>query len=75
MKKKTFALLMALTTFVVGVAIARFSLPNLRKPPGVPGTKELQLSNYRLSGPYQHENLTIFLVHGPDKRIAGCLRH
>src|SRR5512145_978147 len=23
-------------------------------------------SNYRLSGPYTHENLTVFLVHGKD---------
>ena len=67
MKKKTFALLMALTTFVVGVAIARFSLPNLRRAPAVPGPNKVQLGNYRLSGPYQHENLTIFLVHGPDQ--------
>jgi hypothetical protein len=67
MKKKTFAILVALITFVVGVAIARFSLPKLRRAPAVPAKKELQLSNYRLSGPYQHENLTIFLVHGPDQ--------
>src|SRR5215217_7570945 len=24
-------------------------------------------SNYRLSGPYKHENLTVFLVHGKDQ--------
>ena len=67
MKKKTFAFLIALITFVVGVALAKFSLPRLQEAPPVPDTKELQLSNYRLSGPYQHENLTIFLVHGPDQ--------
>ena len=69
MKKKTLALLIALVTFVVGVAIARFSLPNLRRAPvpAGPEKKELQLSNYRLSVPYQHENLTIFLVYGPDQ--------
>ena len=67
MKKKTLAIVVALITFVVGVAIAKFSLPNLRKAPPIPENKELQLSNYRLSGPYQHENLTIFLVHGPDQ--------
>lgn len=67
MEKKTFAILVALITFVVGVAIAKFSLPNLRKAPPVPENKELQLGNYRLSGPYQHENLTIFLVHGLDQ--------
>lgn len=66
-KKRIFAILIALLTFAVGVAVARFSLPQLRRAPAAPATKELQLSNYRLSGPYQHENLTIFLVHAPDQ--------
>lgn len=66
MNKRTFAFLIALLTFVVGVALARLSLPGLRRTP-VPNKTELQLSNYRLSGPYQHENLTIFLIHGPDQ--------
>ena len=24
-------------------------------------------SNYRLSGPYTHKNLTVFLIHGKDQ--------
>jgi hypothetical protein len=73
MKKKTFAVLVALLTFAVGVAIARFTLPRFRTPapPPPPARHEIQLSNYRLSGPYQHENLTIFLVHGPDQAFSG----
>ena len=63
MKKKTFAFLIALVTFVVGVGLARFSL----QKPAISHKKALQLSNYRLSGPYQHENLTVFLIHGPDQ--------
>lgn len=63
MKKKTFAFLIALLTFVVGVGLARFSL----QKPAISHKEELQLSNYRLSGPYQHENLTVFLIHGPDQ--------
>lgn len=69
MTKKTFAFLAALLTFVVGVAVARFSLqtsPASTPAPPLPPT-EHQLSNYRLTGPYQHENLTIFLVHAPDQ--------
>jgi hypothetical protein len=66
MTKKTFAFLIALLTFIVGVALARLSLPDLGKTL-TPNKNELQLSNYRLSGPYQHENLTIFLIHGPDQ--------
>lgn len=69
MKKKTFfAFLIALLTFVVGVALAKLSLPNLRTPPPIPERQQLQLSNYRLTGPYRHENLTVFLVHGPDQK-------
>jgi hypothetical protein len=30
------------------------------------GTKRLVPANHRLSGPYTHKNLTIFLVHGKD---------
>lgn len=63
MKKKTFAFLIALLTFVVGVGLARFSL----QKPAISHKKDLQLSNYRLSGPYQHENLSVFLIHGPDQ--------
>ena len=72
MNKRTFAVLFAVITFVVGVAIARLSLPDLSKTPVPPPPRtELQLSDYSLSGPYQHENLTIFLVHGPDQSFSG----
>lgn len=67
MKKKTFAFLIALLTFVVGVALARLSLTNSHVSLPEPGTKEFQASSYRLTGPYQHENLTIFLIHAPDQ--------
>ena len=67
MTKKRFAFLVALLTFIAGVALARFTLPQLLSPSPVAGNKELQLSNYKLSGPYQHENLTIFLIHGPNQ--------
>lgn len=33
------------------------------------GSRATQATNYRLSGPYVHKNLTIFLVHGND--LAG----
>lgn len=72
MTKKTFAFLVALLTFIVGVALAKFSL---QTPPAMPpatstspAPAEHQLSHYRLTGPYQHENLTIFLVQAPDQR-------
>ena len=29
-------------------------------------TPETQASNYQISGPYNHKNLSVFLVHGKD---------
>ena len=69
MNKRTFALLTAVLTFSVGVVLAKLSLPNLLKTPP-PVVVEVQLSNYRVSGPYQFEHLSIYLVHSdaPDSR-------
>ena len=66
MNRRTFALVTAVITFTVGVVLARLSLPNLFQTPPPVIIKEVQLSNYRLSGPYQFEELSIFLIHGPD---------
>lgn len=66
MNKRTFALLAAVITFTVGVVLAKLSLPNLFKTPPPVVIKEVQLSNYRLSGPYEFEDLSVFLIHGPD---------
>jgi len=66
MNKKTFSVVIAVLTFVVGVGIARLSLPDRPRKQTRERT-EVQLSNYRLSGPYEHENLTIFLIHGPGE--------
>lgn len=77
MKRRTFALLTAVITFTVGVAIARLTLPNLFKQPAPPIAREVQLSNYRLSGPYQFEGLSIFLVHDanePNSRLYTPLQ-
>ena len=68
MNRRTFALLTAVITFIIGVALARLSLPNLFKTPPPVVIKQVQLNNYRLSGPYEFEELSIFLIHGPDAR-------
>ncbi len=67
MNKRLLALLTAVLTFAVGVVIAGLSLPQLLQKPKPPVKKELQFCNYRLSGPYQFENLSMFLIHGPDE--------
>jgi hypothetical protein len=70
MNRRTFALLTAVLTFSVGIVLARLSLPNLFKTPPPVITleivKQVQLSNYRLSGPYEFDRLKIFLIHAPD---------
>jgi hypothetical protein len=65
MNRRTFALLSAVITFTVGVVLAKLSLPNLLKTPP-PVAREIQFSNYEISGPYEYENLSIFLIQGPD---------
>ncbi|HEY7152828.1 MAG TPA: DUF6569 family protein [Gemmataceae bacterium] len=60
--------------FIAGVNQLRkdFSPLDASLPPDVkefPGPI-VQQGDYKLSGPYTHDNLTVFLVHGPD-RIEG----
>jgi hypothetical protein len=48
---------------VVGIALALAA-----SNPAAPGSTPAEAApNYRLSGPYTHENLTIYLIHGEDK--------
>jgi hypothetical protein len=74
MNRRTFALLTAVLTFSVGIVLARLSLPNpFKTPPPVITleiVKQVQLSNYRLSGPYEFDNLKIFLIHAPDTDMS-----
>lgn len=55
----------------VGISILclLIALPFLLQPATAQTTNGATQSNYRLSGPYTHNNLTIFLVHGRD--LAG----
>ena len=66
MNKRTFAIVIALLTFFVGVALARLSGLLTFHRPARPQPK-VELSNYSLSGPFQHENLTIYLLHAADQ--------
>jgi len=68
MNQKTLVLLIAVLTLTVGIVIAKLVLPpTQRLPPSKPGSP---VSDYRLSGPYTYENLTIFLIHYPDQSGA-----
>jgi hypothetical protein len=64
MKKQllvTFAFLSIIVAASVG--FLRTASAQKKKPLS---SSEIQQSNYRISGPYTHQNLTIFLVHGSD---------
>ena len=65
MNKRGLAVLIAVLTFLVGVAVAKLTLFSQRwtaRP-----NKNAQLVHHNLSGPFEYENLTIFLIHGPDQ--------
>ena len=67
MNQKALVLLIAVLTLTVGFVVAKLAIPRIprEKPPDSrPGSP---VSDYRLSGPYTHENLTIFLIHSPDQ--------
>jgi hypothetical protein len=59
----------ALLTLLVGIFAARLfwsqAVPAADSPSAVP-VKEFSINKKRLSGPYTHKNLTIYLVHGED---------
>src|SRR5713101_911656 len=67
MNRKTLALLIAVVTFAVGIVVAKLSLRVTQHTIRPDDAPTLPVSNYKLSGPYSYDNLTIFLIHGPDQ--------
>ena len=73
MKRQTLALMIGAITLIAGVLLAKFTaiIPTTAVAPlKVSPSNErqnVQLGDYRISGPYQHENLTVFLIHGEDR--------
>src|SRR5262245_40732382 len=53
----------------ISILCLLLALPFLLKPATAQSPSSSTQNNYRLSGPYTHKNLTIFLVHGRD--LAG----
>lgn len=74
MKRQTLALIIGVLTLVAGVAAARIFALRLRpeaRPATTPeASHDWRPGEYRLSGPYQHQNLTVFLIHGADSPSA-----
>jgi hypothetical protein len=67
MKLRTLSVGIALLLMVVGISLVMFADARI-----LPAQKDEthKAGDYRISGPYIHENLTIFLVHGKDT-ISG----
>lgn len=72
MKRQTLAMIIGAITLMAGVLLAKFTaiiptpISQLEVSPSH-GPQNLPFSDYRISGPYQHENLTVFLIHGEDR--------
>ena len=70
MKKYTFAVVIGVVMLAAGVVVARLatSQSKVSGPSALEGTpvQMTQVNDYKLSGPYTHQNLTVYLVHGED---------
>lgn len=66
MKKQAFVLTIGVVLVAVMVSMGMLIGAQAHKAGGGPGQGETQAGDYRLSGPYTHKNLTIFLVHGKN---------
>jgi hypothetical protein len=72
MKKQVFALSLGVTLLSIALSMGVLISAQARKASssggaGGPGqVSRAQTGDYRLSGPYTHRNLTIFLVHGKN---------
>ena len=68
---RTFAL--ASRVFAVGVALF-CSLVHADNAPPRPDDAQLKAGEFTLTGPFTHANLTIYLIHGPDRvSTKSCL--
>ena len=79
MKRQTLALLIGALTLAAGVVVARVAglrlwaeSPTAAAPEQKQERKQdWRAGEYTLSGPYTHENLTVFLIHGPAGSAGG----
>jgi hypothetical protein len=65
------ALFCLLVGLPLGLFINTMAQNSATAPP--PDAKQSGASDYRLSGPYTHKNLTVFLVHGKDQTTKTFL--
>jgi len=61
-----FAGILLLVTGIFAVRFIRFTTEQTPPEVPIPQTRDLSGQNSKLSGPYTHKNLTIYLIHGSD---------
>src|SRR5262245_7083330 len=67
MKRKTFIKVITLLAIALSLACASTTQAQLGGS-GAQAPEQFTAANYTVSGPYSHNNLTIFLLHGADQR-------
>lgn len=66
MKKQAFVLTLGVVLFSVIAGVGMVMNAQRRTTVRLPKPAQVQAGDYRLSGPYTHSNLTIFLIHGKN---------
>src|SRR5215213_2482517 len=66
MKMRAFSIGIALLWMVFGISVPMFVRAQVEQGGSSGKTVNGQAAEFRLSGPFTHENLTVFLIHGQD---------
>ena len=66
MKSRAFTASAASFVLLVGISLIMLSINRTEANVSPAPTDETQAGNYKISGPYTFENLSIFLIHGKD---------
>jgi len=66
MKKQAFVLTLGVVLFSLAAGVSMIMNAQRRKGGHPAKPTQIQAGDYRLSGPFTHNNLTIFLVHGKN---------
>lgn len=66
MKFRALSIGMAVLLMVIGIPLAMFVTAKVLPTDSPTRKDETQAGDYKISGPYTYENLTIYLIHGKD---------
>jgi len=63
---KNLNFLSTISGLAAGAGLAILSMAQAHQPPELKKEAAMNVGGYKVSGPYNHENLSIFLIHGKD---------